>query len=88
MEMYVLSFSDKLMTSEYSSFGYIPAGLAGLRPYLMNIGVHMHNTDWKRNGRSVCGLGSVEPCYPEMRGPLMVRMHTLVKAALRALARF
>ncbi|XP_050231046.1 galactoside 2-alpha-L-fucosyltransferase-like [Mercurialis annua] len=34
-EMYVLSLSDVLVTSSWSTFGYVAQGLGGLRPWIM-----------------------------------------------------
>ncbi|CAN6237833.1 unnamed protein product [Urochloa humidicola] len=34
-EMYLLSTCDELVTSGFSTFGYVAAGLAGLRPWVM-----------------------------------------------------
>ncbi|KAG6495860.1 hypothetical protein ZIOFF_043689 [Zingiber officinale] len=35
MEMYLLSFCDVLVTSGYSTFGYVPQGLSGLRAWIL-----------------------------------------------------
>ena len=34
-EMYLLSLTDKIVTSGWSTFGYVGAGLGGLTPYIM-----------------------------------------------------
>ncbi|KAL3819425.1 hypothetical protein ACJIZ3_005330 [Penstemon smallii] len=34
-EMYLLSFSDKLVTSSWSTFGYVAQGLGGLKPWIL-----------------------------------------------------
>lgn len=57
-EMWLLSFSDQLATSSWSTFGYIAQGLGGLHPYLMNIKGDLHN-----DGLPPCFTGqSIEPC--------------------------
>lgn len=35
-EMYLLSLSDVLVTSPWSTFGYVAQGLAGLRPWILS----------------------------------------------------
>lgn len=37
VEMWLLSFSDKLATSSWSTFGYVAQALGGLHPYILNI---------------------------------------------------
>lgn len=59
-EVVLLSFSDVLMTSAQSTFGYVSHGLAGLRPWVLMIPV----------GRKVpdppCRLApTIEPCFIE-----------------------
>eukprot|EP00271_Cylindrocystis_brebissonii_P017261 TRINITY_DN4419_c0_g1_i1.p1 TRINITY_DN4419_c0_g1~~TRINITY_DN4419_c0_g1_i1.p1 ORF type:complete len:865 (+),score=141.14 TRINITY_DN4419_c0_g1_i1:800-3394(+) len=65
VEIWLLSFCDKLLTSEYSSFGYVAAGLAGIRPWEMNIQMKKAwgRKSYRENSRPVCALGSIEPCY-------------------------
>lgn len=36
VEMWMLSFSDVLLISSYSTFGYIPQGIGGLKPLYLN----------------------------------------------------
>lgn len=36
MEMWLLSFSDVLAISSYSTFGYVPQGIGGLKPLYLN----------------------------------------------------
>lgn len=64
-EMWLLSRSDELITSDFSTFGYISAGLGRLRPWLLNNrmgGVMLDN--YTDNGRAVCYRAlSFEPCF-------------------------
>lgn len=63
-EMWLLSFSDRLATSAYSTFGYVAQGLGGLRPYILNV---RKEKEGNETVRPACTLGqSVEPCthYP------------------------
>lgn len=63
VEMWLLSFSDNLATSEFSTFGYVAQGLGDLHPYILGLKNGDHN--------SPCVLGqSVEPCthYPKTPG--------------------
>jgi xyloglucan fucosyltransferase len=65
-EMYLLSMCDVLVTSGYSTFGYVAQGLAGLRPWVM-ARAPMWAADWREGleprdpprRRAV----SVEPCF-------------------------
>lgn len=57
-EMYLLSLSDKLVTSAWSTFGYVAQGLGGLRPWIL----------YKPDNRSApdppCRRAmSMEPCF-------------------------
>ncbi|MCO5580040.1 hypothetical protein L7F22_033906 [Adiantum nelumboides] len=61
VEMWLLSYSDNLATSKYSTFGYIAQGLGDIHPYILDLGKGEHI--------SPCMLGqSVEPCthYPKL----------------------
>ncbi|CAI5497335.1 unnamed protein product, partial [Closterium sp. Naga37s-1] len=64
LEMWLLSFSDQLLVSDMSSFGYIASGLSGLNPYSLNIGFRTaENLNWYINRRPVCARSSSEPCF-------------------------
>ncbi|EFJ26421.1 fucosyltransferase CAZy family GT37-like protein [Selaginella moellendorffii] len=57
-EMWLLSLSDELVTSSWSTFGYVAQGLGALRPYILNI-----KGDFGKDGLPACSLGqSIEPC--------------------------
>ncbi|KAG6514745.1 galactoside 2-alpha-L-fucosyltransferase-like [Zingiber officinale] len=55
-EMYLLSFSDTLVTSAFSTFGYVAQGLGGLRPWIV-----MRPDD--RNNPACLRASSMEPCF-------------------------
>lgn len=57
-EMYLLSLTDKLVTSSWSTFGYVAQGLGGMTPWIL----------YKSENQTVpdppCGRGvSMEPCF-------------------------
>ncbi|XP_072953481.1 galactoside 2-alpha-L-fucosyltransferase-like [Typha angustifolia] len=57
-EMYLLSYSDEIITSGYSTFGYIAHGLGGLRPWIL-----MRPGWMQRIASPPCVRAmSVEPC--------------------------
>lgn len=65
-EMWLLSFSDQLLTSDVSTFGYFAAGLAGVAPYMMNNirGKNPFGINNEKSNRDVCDLApSSEPCF-------------------------
>lgn len=65
-EMWLLSFSDELLTSDVSTFGYFAAGLAGVAPYMMNNirGKNIFGINSAKSDRGVCDLApSSEPCF-------------------------
>lgn len=66
VEVWVLSFSDALLTSDYSTFGYLAAGLAGVRPFTMNVASRKGFGSWWEGAaaaRPACQLApSPEPC--------------------------
>ncbi|CAM0954982.1 unnamed protein product [Alopecurus aequalis] len=56
-EMYLLSMTDKIVTSGWSTFGYVGAALGGLTPYIMMRPVHLVVPD------QACKRAmSMEPC--------------------------
>ncbi|CAL0325908.1 unnamed protein product [Lupinus luteus] len=57
-EMYLLSLSDVLVTSSFSTFGYVAQGLGGLKPWLL-VRPHMR----KPNSTSCEQDLSSEPCF-------------------------
>ncbi|KAE9584502.1 putative Type 1 galactoside alpha-(1,2)-fucosyltransferase [Lupinus albus] len=57
-EMYLLSLSDVLITSSFSTFGYVAQGLGGLKPWLL-VRPHMK----KPNSPSCEQDLSSEPCF-------------------------
>ncbi|TKW38542.1 hypothetical protein SEVIR_1G122100v4 [Setaria viridis] len=64
-EMVLLSMCDELVTSGYSTFGYVAQGLAGLRPWVMTR-APMWADDWTEglDPREPCPRAiSVEPCF-------------------------
>ncbi|CAN6181005.1 unnamed protein product [Urochloa humidicola] len=56
-EIYLLSFSEELMTSGFSTFGYVGASLAGVRPTIL-LTAHGHKVPKPPCRRAV----SMEPC--------------------------
>ncbi|KAL5734218.1 hypothetical protein ACOSP7_032079 [Xanthoceras sorbifolium] len=57
VEMNLLSFSDELVTSAWSTFGYVAQGLGGMRPWIL-YKINQTKPD------PLCGRGmSMEPCY-------------------------
>ncbi|PAN04998.1 hypothetical protein PAHAL_1G108100 [Panicum hallii] len=65
-EIYLLSMCDVLVTSGYSTFGYVAQGLAGLRPWVM-ARAPMWADDWREGldpQEPPCRrAASVEPCF-------------------------
>nr|XP_043639559.1 galactoside 2-alpha-L-fucosyltransferase-like [Erigeron canadensis] len=57
-EMYLLSLTDKLITSPWSTFGYVAQGLGGLRPWIL----HMPSNETVPNP-ACTQAGSMEPCF-------------------------
>ncbi|KAG6528323.1 galactoside 2-alpha-L-fucosyltransferase-like [Zingiber officinale] len=55
-EIVLLSFSDKLVTTACSTFGYVAQGLSGVVPLVML-------KPWKSNGAACRWAESPEPCY-------------------------
>eukprot|EP00271_Cylindrocystis_brebissonii_P022773 TRINITY_DN8895_c0_g2_i1.p1 TRINITY_DN8895_c0_g2~~TRINITY_DN8895_c0_g2_i1.p1 ORF type:complete len:358 (+),score=57.63 TRINITY_DN8895_c0_g2_i1:71-1075(+) len=66
VEIYLLSFSDDLVISEWSTFGAVAAALSGHRPYFLNI-VYRYEVAvqavWFNNSRPVCARGTHETCF-------------------------
>ncbi|XP_010476440.1 PREDICTED: probable fucosyltransferase 7 [Camelina sativa] len=57
-EMYLLSLTDKLVTSAWSTFGYVAQGLGGLKPWILYTPKKFKTPD------PPCGRGvSMEPCF-------------------------
>lgn len=53
-EIYLLSLSDSLITSQYSTFGYVAQGLGGIRPWMLV----------KPDNKDLCLQSStMEPCF-------------------------
>ncbi|CAL5022640.1 unnamed protein product [Urochloa decumbens] len=65
-EMWLLSMCDALVTSGYSTFGYVAGGLAGLRPWVMPR-APMWADDWREgldpSDPPCWRAASVEPCF-------------------------
>jgi xyloglucan fucosyltransferase len=62
-EIWLLSFSNKLTTTSWSTFGYVAQGLGGLQPIILNF----FTIDAQHETRPACFLGqSSDPClhYP------------------------
>ncbi|CAI7777096.1 unnamed protein product [Closterium sp. NIES-54] len=57
-----LSNPDTLLITDTSTFGYIAAGLAGVRPYSLNI-VTRYHSNWRKKNQASCSRTSPEPCY-------------------------
>lgn len=56
-EMYLLSLCDELVTSAWSTFGYVAQGLRGIKPLILY-------KIYKKKPKPACGRGvSMEPCY-------------------------
>ncbi|GJP81354.1 hypothetical protein CLOP_g15399 [Closterium sp. NIES-67] len=63
MDMWILSFSDRLLITHISSFGRTALGLAGVDAYSMQITViKMRSVDWRNMTGPVCERVSSEPC--------------------------
>ncbi|KAL6861828.1 hypothetical protein ACP4OV_017528 [Aristida adscensionis] len=58
-EMYLLSLTDKLVTTGWSTFGYVAQGLAGVRPWVMYKPENESQTPEPPCGRDA----SMEPCF-------------------------
>jgi len=56
-EMYLLSMTDKIVTSGWSTFGYVGSALGGLTPYIMMRPVHLKAPDLRCRHAM-----SMEPC--------------------------
>ncbi|GJM90862.1 hypothetical protein PR202_ga07183 [Eleusine coracana subsp. coracana] len=63
-EMLLLGTCDALVTSGFSTFGYVAQGLAGLRPWVMHR-PPMWAHDWREDGlQPPCRrVASVDPCF-------------------------
>ncbi|ONK60866.1 uncharacterized protein A4U43_C08F23530 [Asparagus officinalis] len=57
-EMYLLSFSDSLVTSSWSTFGYVAQGLGGLKPWIL-VKPENRTTPDPPCGRAM----SMDPCF-------------------------
>lgn len=57
-EMYLLSLSDQLVTSSWSTFGYVAQGLGGLKPWIL-VKPENRTTPDPPCGRAV----SMDPCF-------------------------
>ncbi|WCJ39213.1 fucosyltransferase 1 [Euphorbia peplus] len=57
VEMYLLSMSDVLVTSSYSTFGYVSMGLAGVRSWMLS-----KMEGWNTSFLSCQRVMSMEPC--------------------------
>ncbi|CAI5990197.1 unnamed protein product [Closterium sp. NIES-64] len=66
VEMFLLSFSHRLVVSDYSTFGYTAAALGALDPWSLNI-VKREGADWRRNNRPVCQRSESQPCSLSIR---------------------
>lgn len=57
-EMYLLSLTDKLVTSAWSTFGYVAQGLGGLKPWIL------YKPEDMKTPEPACGRAmSIEPCF-------------------------
>lgn len=57
-EMYLLSLSDKLVTSSWSTFGYVAQGLGGLKPWIL------YKPENEKTPDPPCRRSmSMEPCF-------------------------
>lgn len=57
-EMYLLSLTDNLVTSSWSTFGYVAQGIGGLRPWILDLPNNQTTPD------PPCLRGvSMEPCF-------------------------
>lgn len=57
-EMYLLSLSDVLVTSAWSTFGYVAQGLGGLKPWIL------YKPENQTTPNPACGrVMSMEPCF-------------------------
>ncbi|KAL9246369.1 hypothetical protein vseg_019913 [Gypsophila vaccaria] len=57
-EMYLLSLTDKLVTSAWSTFGYVGQGLGGLKPWIL------HKPEDEKTPDPPCVRAmSIEPCF-------------------------
>ncbi|CAI5503925.1 unnamed protein product [Closterium sp. Naga37s-1] len=63
IEIWLLSFCDRLLITHLSSFGRVAAGLAGIEAYSMAITVvNMRHVDWRTSPGPVCEHVPCEPC--------------------------
>ncbi|TMW86807.1 hypothetical protein EJD97_020862 [Solanum chilense] len=58
-EMYLLSLSDKLVTSAWSTFGYVAQGLGGLKPWIL----YKPNENRTAHNPPCVRAASFEPCF-------------------------
>ncbi|KAL3637994.1 Galactoside 2-alpha-L-fucosyltransferase [Castilleja foliolosa] len=57
-EMYLLSLTDKLVTSSWSTFGYVAQGLGGVKPWIL------YKPENRTAPEPACRrAGSMEPCF-------------------------
>ncbi|GFP87465.1 galactoside 2-alpha-l-fucosyltransferase [Phtheirospermum japonicum] len=57
-EMYLLSLTDKLVTSSWSTFGYVAQGLGGVKPWIL------YKAENRTAPDPACRRGiSIEPCF-------------------------
>ncbi|CAI5935556.1 unnamed protein product [Closterium sp. NIES-64] len=63
IEIWLLSFCDRLLVTHLSSFGRVAAGLAGMEAFSMAITVvNMRHVDWRSSPGPVCERVPCEPC--------------------------
>ncbi|GJP79827.1 hypothetical protein CLOP_g10036 [Closterium sp. NIES-67] len=63
IDIWLLSFCDRLLITHLSSFGRVAAGLGGIDAYSMAITVvKMRGIDWREMGGPVCERVPCEPC--------------------------
>ncbi|CAI5499444.1 unnamed protein product, partial [Closterium sp. Naga37s-1] len=70
LDMWLLSFCDRLLITHQSSFGSTAAGLAGIDGFSMAVTVvHNLHIDWRNMSGPTCHPISSEPCDP-LGGPV------------------
>ncbi|KAH8974129.1 hypothetical protein BDL97_01G085800 [Sphagnum fallax] len=76
LEMWLLSFSNVIATSAFSTFGYVAQGIGGLQPLILNI----MGENSEHDGQPLCTVGqSSEPCTQFPLKPFCKATNTTVE---------
>ncbi|CAN0843588.1 Galactoside 2-alpha-L-fucosyltransferase [Linum grandiflorum] len=63
VDMYLLSLSDVLVTSSMSTFGYVAAGLGGIRPWILMFPRHFVKNETELPNPACERAVNMEPCF-------------------------